>query len=329
MGKLSDPSAFSKALISAFDAVLDAERDAGVEIAAVGRLPNFTATLSFAVCRSCARFSTNPALGQMWELRVAMKYPQSWGYTPRNDLWTAYRTRFVNSFNTANPASDIRHMFLNSYDQHFEGTPVFIGEYHSPEKQVVLSEDLPAVLDIARDSSTLLQGIAFFEFQVRYDKGGPETMFGMFGLGDGILGDVLIGSSRFNVRCLVPMLPRVQRLQAATGCAMHPNTEYVFPAKWQKTLRGVDNPSDCCGRCSGTTRCRVWTWGPSGTGELTCTLRGSLPARPLDQRVNTATVSGASMPAKEIERMTPHLVAQAFGGAILDYGKLCLNSSAL
>lgn len=169
---------FKKALVSAFDAVLSAEKEAGV----VGDAPNFTVTFSFGVCPQCERYGYKPGLGQMLELRDAIRDPASVGYYPRNDLWTNYKFRFVNSVNTANPFTDIKRLFLDDYDVLFMGTPVFIGEYHDPD--VYERQDLQGVLAIAEDESTLLSGISFFEFQVRYDKGGSEMGFGMFGLSD-------------------------------------------------------------------------------------------------------------------------------------------------
>merc|ERR1740121_2633757 len=50
------PNVFTKAMVSALDAVLDAEREAGVQ----GPRPNLTVTFSFSVCKFCARFGDMP-----------------------------------------------------------------------------------------------------------------------------------------------------------------------------------------------------------------------------------------------------------------------------
>merc|ERR1719379_907060 len=80
---LGSPLLWGKAVASAFDAVLDAEKEAKV----TGRLPNFTATVSFGVCPACKTGGKVPALGQMETIRVCMRQPDQCGYTPRNDLW--------------------------------------------------------------------------------------------------------------------------------------------------------------------------------------------------------------------------------------------------
>lgn len=195
------PPQFCKALVSAFDAVLDAER----EVDAKGQAPNFTVTFSFGVCPKCPELGFKPALGQMLELKKAMRNPESVGYKQRNDLWLSYKTRFANSVNTANPYSDIRRLFLDDYDRLFQGTPVFIGEYHSPG-YADQARDLAGILEVAADPSTLLTGISFFEFQVRYDKGGSEKGFGMFGLdGERHVVDTRIAYHRVRSYCLEPV----------------------------------------------------------------------------------------------------------------------------
>jgi len=195
---INEPKYFLKALLSAFDAVLDAEKEMDIH----GPRPNFTATFSFGVCPGCSNFTKDPAIGQMIELRSAMKDPASVGYWPKNNLWKVYQERFVNSLNTANPAADVARMFLRLYDGNFQSTPVFIGEYHPP--QVDQRKDLELMLDIARDPRTMLQGVSFFEFQVRYDKGGAEMDFGLFGLGSTNIAGMRIGGEWYTGWCLTP-----------------------------------------------------------------------------------------------------------------------------
>merc|ERR1719254_65886 len=103
----------------------------------------------------------------------------------------AYKDRFYFSFNTANPASDIPAQFLAKYQSHFGMKPVYIGEFHKPGANI--TQDVTEILEIAKNKSNPLLGINFFEFQVRYDKGGTELDFGMFGLGDKVIGQVPIG----------------------------------------------------------------------------------------------------------------------------------------
>merc|ERR1719253_1162434 len=145
--------------------MLDAEKDAQV----TGPLVNFTATFSYAICMGCTRFSTAPALGQMWQLDDAMKNPKKYGYTSRNNVTEAYRTRWTHSFNTQNPATDLQHQFLDGYEATFPTTPVYIGECHRVNANQ--TEDLGLILQHAKQSSLFL-GISFFQYQVAYWKGG-------------------------------------------------------------------------------------------------------------------------------------------------------------
>jgi len=197
-GVVASPEKFCKAIVSAFDAVLDAEK----EVRALGPAPNFTATFSYGVCHECPGVDmTMPAYGQMRELRDAMRDPSSVGYTANNNLWAAYHERFVNSVNTENRAQDFQQFFQFRYDAEFQGTPVFLGEYHAPPFDQ--EEDLQAIIEIADNRSSLLTGLSFFEFQTRYDKGGVgEMSFGMFGLGDTALGSFNIKNKEVHAYCL-------------------------------------------------------------------------------------------------------------------------------
>jgi len=186
-----------KAIISAFDAILDAEKEAGVQ----GTGINFTATFSFAVCKPCAWFKNNPAIGQMAQLKDAMMNPHKYGYTPNNNIAEAYRTRWTNSFNTQNKAGDLKNMILKPYETWFTSTPVYIAEYHST--YVSEASDVTQILDISR-SSNLLLGISYFQFQRAYWKGGTEEAFGMFGLGDYSIADMDYFDQTYKVWCLVP-----------------------------------------------------------------------------------------------------------------------------
>lgn len=193
------PKVFCRGMISALDAVVDAEKEAGV----VGPRPNLTVTFSFGVCEACSRFRNHPAVAQMDELRRAMHKPQLVSYSPKNNLSVVYESRFTNSFNTANPVADLKRMFLDTYDEHFRGVPVFLGEYHSPHV-ADQAADLEGALQVAADPSTMLMGLSFFEFQVRYDKGGSEMDFGMFELGREAISKVDVGSGSYTAWCLEP-----------------------------------------------------------------------------------------------------------------------------
>merc|ERR1719446_1289227 len=98
--QLNEPKPWAKVLISAFDAVLDAEKEFGMQEVQL----QVTVTWSTALCPACVSHGNIPAVGQMAELRNAMENPAAYGYTPRNNLMEAYSRRFVNSFNTQAPA---------------------------------------------------------------------------------------------------------------------------------------------------------------------------------------------------------------------------------
>merc|ERR1711920_158792 len=186
-----------RAIISAFDGMLEAEQEAGV----TGPLINFTATFSFALCTSCEFSYGKPALAQMSQLDDAMRHPGKYGYTPRNDITAAYLSRFTHSFNTHVPASDVEPLFLNAYAERFSSMPVYTAEYHRLGANQ--SQDLDLILQITENSDLLL-GISFFQFQVAYWKTGSEMEFGMFGLGDQVVASMPYFSKHYDVYCLQP-----------------------------------------------------------------------------------------------------------------------------
>lgn len=201
---ITQPNKFCKAIISAIDGMLDAEKDAGV----TKNLVNFTATMSFGICSACKGSSGKPSLGQMLNLRAAMLNPESVNYTAKNDLAAFYKTRFTNSFNTNNPARDIGPLFLNKYEEVFTDVPVFIGEYHAPRFDT--KKDMAQIMEIA-EQSQVLTGVAFFEFQVRYDKGGSEMDFGMFGLGPTSVASFTYFGEQFEAWCLTSVEDMVSK----------------------------------------------------------------------------------------------------------------------
>jgi len=191
------PVKMARAMISAFDAMLDAEIEAGV----TGPLINFTATFSFAICSACSLFKGTPALGQMAQLHDAMHHPENYGYTPKHDILAAYNARFTHSFNTQSPASAIQYQFLPSYAEYFTSTPVYIGEYHRVFANQV--EDVGLALSLAQQNPLFL-GISFFQYQVAYWKAGSEREFGMFAFGSSSLTSMEYFGKTFDVYCLEP-----------------------------------------------------------------------------------------------------------------------------
>lgn len=339
---VTEPEHFCKSIISALDAVLDAEKEAGLDSPHL----NFTVTFSFGICQGCSQFGNMPALGQMMELRQAMRKPKSVGYSPKNDLWKAYQSRFINSFNSANPAEDIKNLFLGPYDEQFPTTPVFIGEFHSishndPQK------DIEDILKIAGDPSNMLRGISFFEFQTRYDKGGSEMMFGMFGLGDKHLGSLAIGGSTETVWCLSPMKPPLKKQveEAKIKCSVILNeTDYVIGVGWGTHMDEIQSPEACCGLCGKHRKCKAWTWVadahlPGTKFPSQCWLKGIKPPPECKRkkhgfvsglRPQSLTWSGGQKSEKfksQAEITIPTALAKAFGGHGFNVKDLCPAST--
>lgn len=209
-----------KMMISAFDAVLDAEKEMGVVAFEGQGPPQFTVTMTFGgYGNPCGAYSNVPGLGQMAGIQCAMKNPARFGYQPRNNIGDLYETRFVNSFNTQNTPTispDINN-FMNAYKEYFGYNagngriPVFIGEYHRlPEDGGHVDKDVQDIMRMAADPSNPLIGINFFEFQVRYDKAWQkERGFGVFNLGNNQVGQVPLEDDhgnwpKFPVYCLSP-----------------------------------------------------------------------------------------------------------------------------
>merc|ERR1719382_1491642 len=169
---------FIKAILSALDGLLEAESSLEVE----GALPNVTVPFSFATCEVCERLGDKPALGQMAELREAAQNPEDYGYTPKNDLWAAYQSRFVNSVSTDLTAKDFKQYFLNAYDKHFQDTPVFISEYRAEGLWAESPHALRQMVDVAKGNASMLLGVALPEFQARKDRGEDAGSAGIFEL---------------------------------------------------------------------------------------------------------------------------------------------------
>lgn len=211
-----------RAMASIFDAILDAEKDVGI----TGNPIALTITWSFANFHGP---KGTPALGQMedfWKCLQEGPEKAPTNYKPKNDLVKAFRQRFVNSFNTANTHKEVKDMFLDRYAKSSFWTddlkiPVFIGEYHSVRHG--MKDDLTQMVAYAKSKEfPFFMGYNFFEFSRRYDKGGPEMDFGMFGYGDCVLSDMNYTGQVYTIWNLVPMndnkgYPLAKALKAAYG----------------------------------------------------------------------------------------------------------------
>lgn len=307
-----NPKHFCKAILSAFDALLDAEKEAYVQ----GPVPNVTVAFSSGPCKKC-RDPDWPAVGQMLELKRAMQDPSSVNYTARNPLWEVYQKRFVNSFNTQNPAIDLRPIFLDTYDSNFQGTPIFISEFHSPA-WFNQNLDLKSVLQLAANESTLFMGVHFFEFQVRYDKGGYEKQFGIFGLGNELAAAQLfqIQTSTYNSWCLKRVEAKITEwAEESCGETMMDTDLGAMESEtpWSDTVNHVASPGKCCTLCNNATKCLAWTWvRDAGDVGSQCWLKGSGPFKKLKKN---GVISGMVGPANNYQPpiYNDQIVADAFG----------------
>jgi len=209
--------------VTAFDGILSAEKASGVKPWSDGTLPRFTITWSFAtealaqnVCSSKyfiqdKETECGPGLIFMVQFyRVIMDPEGTVNYKPKNDLKAAYESRWINGVNLFVGGGTMDSLLLAPYKATglFKNTHLFAGEWHpKPEESPsVLQADLEKVTKPTNDSA--LVGISFFQYQVAYNKAGPEREFGLFALGTKVIGqtDYITGDSAKShpINCLVP-----------------------------------------------------------------------------------------------------------------------------
>jgi len=178
-----------KAVLSALDGVLAAEREAGVS---PGRV-KLTVTWSFAMATSIDGNVTGPAIFGFQDVVAGIRDPGLAGYTPRSnrsELQDAFDKRWVHGFNTQAPWTFVKAMVINAYEQ-FKPTPWFIGEYGANGQLAdVIQSDLEGMQSTAMEPGSSFLGAAFFQYQTAEWKGGSEMNFGLF-----VLGHQKIGST--------------------------------------------------------------------------------------------------------------------------------------
>lgn len=208
--KFKHPTGDCKAVVSAVDGMLRAEKELGIE----GN------PIAFSVAYSLAQKFGESATGSMSHLWKCFMKPGSWAkYLPKNDVTSAYNDRWVNSFNTPTQVT-MQRQLLSRYRHtepwggkswgSFKGAkeiPIFIGEYHSPGAPQM--HDLQAMFsDVNSKSYPYYLGYCFFEFQTRYDKkhfAAFEQMFGMYGLDTKCkITDIEFAGKPFSIRGLYP-----------------------------------------------------------------------------------------------------------------------------
>ncbi|CAJ1372629.1 unnamed protein product [Effrenium voratum] len=177
-----------KAVLSALDGFLAAEKEAGIQ---PGRV-NLTTTWSFSVadsidgkCKKC------PGYFGFQDMLAVMKDPSLAKYKLKSsaaEVADAFDKRWVNGVNVHDPWSFVKDTIAKNYAP-FGNKPWFIGAFGDlSQPHEILKNDVKAMHEYASNSSLFL-GATVFEFQTAYFKGGTEMNFGMFGLGKTKIGD--------------------------------------------------------------------------------------------------------------------------------------------
>merc|ERR1712113_307322 len=148
-------------------------------------------------------------MGAFQDVASCVADPSLAHYVPRTKqalLEDAYRTRWAHSINVQTPGI-LGYMKEHYYG--FEPTPWFIGEYGANYmSKRAIQRELAGMDESARDLNDPFMGMAFFQFQTAYFKGGSEMNFGLFRLGSRKIGetgnicDKGMGCQRFPVHCL-------------------------------------------------------------------------------------------------------------------------------
>jgi len=173
-----------KASISALDGLLAAEKEANITSTERVKL---TIAWSFAMRTSIDGKVSGPGLFGFQDIVAGVTDPSIAGYTPRatlEELGAAFRTRWVHSLNTQAPWSFVRDVIGQNYEQ-FLPIPWFIGEYgaNGQPKSVIQRDLVVMQREVEKEGAFL--GVAFFQFQTAYFKGGSEMNFGLFELQKG------------------------------------------------------------------------------------------------------------------------------------------------
>jgi len=175
-----------KAVLSAMDGVLAAEREAGVSPGKV----KLAVTWSFASKASIDGKVSGPGIFGFQDMVAGIADPQIAKYSPRTSmkqLEEAFRNRWVHAFNTRSPWYYVDKIVSEQYAK-FRPIPWFIGEYGANgQTKAQIRIDLEAMDRRAQDGGDFL-GTTFYQFQSDYQNGGLAKNFGLFALSGGIIG---------------------------------------------------------------------------------------------------------------------------------------------
>eukprot|EP00490_Sorites_sp_Unknown_P022574 CAMPEP_0114677806 /NCGR_PEP_ID=MMETSP0191-20121206/50974_1 /TAXON_ID=126664 /ORGANISM="Sorites sp." /LENGTH=365 /DNA_ID=CAMNT_0001950913 /DNA_START=32 /DNA_END=1129 /DNA_ORIENTATION=+ len=179
-----------KAVISALDGVLAAEKEAKIDAGDV----KFAVTWSFAMRTSIDGKVQGPGTFGFQDVIAVVEDPSLVNYTcrtPHDKLKKAFYARWVHGLNTQAPWTFVRDFVTRHYELYdgFGGFSWFIGEYgaNGQTKELIVS-DLESMEEKAKSDKHFL-GSAFFQFQTAYSKGGSELNFGLFSIGQRKIGE--------------------------------------------------------------------------------------------------------------------------------------------
>jgi len=277
-----------KAVISALDGVLAAEREAGVD---AGRV-RLSVTWSFAMMTSIDGKEDGPGIFGFQDTVAAIADPSIAKYTPRSskaELEHAFQTRWAHGINTQSPWLFVKEKIANNYAK-FSPVPWFIGEYGANNQfKATIQGDLEDMERLAEDSSDFL-GTTFFQFQTAYWRGGGEMNFGHYGLfslgvDEKSLGDVtppcpFVTCRSWPIHCLSANLSWLTGTKAQRAEAV--------AAAWHGSLQKVEkNP----GFCKEATR-RLSSVSEDGT-RIACKIRAAagLDAKDVSRRLQVDAFS--------------------------------------
>jgi len=226
-------------VLSALDGVLAAEREAGV----VAGRTRLTVTWSFAMHDALDGSFTGVTHWGFRDTKTGMSNPALAGYNPRSsraELMHAFETRWVHGLNTQAPWDFVDAM-ISGEEPTFAPTPWFVGEYGANgQLAATIQRDLENIERKAEEDDMFL-GAAFFQFQTAHFKGGSETNFGLFRLGEQTLSE----SNGLPVYCLSTDLSWLPGTMADRASAV--------AAAWHGSLEGIN------GLCAGGRRLDIET----------------------------------------------------------------------
>jgi len=203
-GEWKGSNNYIKALITAMDGLLEAEKEANIQKWKNGKLPKLTIAWSYAMLPSglCSpsgyihdKKECGPSIGFMAQFYWALQDPQDTvGYTPINDLKSVYEERWVNSLQPFQNTDQVyREAVLPGQTlPSLKGPKMYLGEYDPAVNACADKPSCPAYgkPELLRDLKVILSdpkwtksiwGVSFFQYQMPYNKYEiHELQYGMF-----------------------------------------------------------------------------------------------------------------------------------------------------